>query len=719
MNLSVTEIAVRSGLSRSTVQSRAEREAWPHVLGLGQGGKKKLYPFGELPEDVAGRIVGAAEGSGAPANFPLALKPQVSSLTPDRVMNDPKLSRPALARAALARAYQAEVKKAPAGEKVAARERFVAAFNMGLTYTELAKVLGNQVTRSSLERWCQVLKETNGDAFALADRRGRHRKGQSIVTAEQAEILLTAVLHPNRPTVIESIRLAKSVMAQRGISNGHSEATYRRFVKDWKKDHVDLWAAMRGGQKVLNDSVLPYLERDWSLLEVGDCLIADGHNLNFEIADPWTGKAKRMTLVAWQDARSRAVCGFEIMPTENTAVIASALRRAIIALGRVPRTVYLDNGKAFQSRFFAGSDLSGLDGLFGRLGIQTVSAWPYHGQSKPIERLFKTFGECERWMPSYSGTSIEQKPARMHRNERFHKDLHQAITNGQAPTLAQAYLAVDAWLSDYHTRPHKGLDGQTPLELLEAGRGDGHDLEKLSFLMMAIEVRTISRNGISLMGRTYYDEALYGRRHRVTVRYDLGDPGAVLVYDDQGEFLCEAREMQRVHPMAGALGTAEDRAQVGSEIARKRSLEKRTLQQARSLLRGQVGPSFRDRLDEMGLLPGGDDLPQTPAIVADLPVLPADLDRIEAEAKERIAAAEAAEFEASQPRFENDFDRYESILKAEAQGLALDDEDASFSRYYRISDEHRANASYFQERAAAFSILFNSSPQSQSREVGA
>ena len=74
--------------------------------------------------------------------------------------------------------------------------------------------------------------------------------------------------------------------------------------------------------------------------------------------------------------------------------------------------MYLDNGRAFRARFFRGVDLeqSGFEGLFARLGIKTIFAWPYHGQSKTVERFFGSFAELERLSPTYTGTSIEHKP---------------------------------------------------------------------------------------------------------------------------------------------------------------------------------------------------------------------------------------------------------------------------------------------------------------------
>ncbi len=96
------------------------------------------------------------------------------------------------------------------------------------------------------------------------------------------------------------------------------------------------------------------------------------------------------------------------MLEENTQCIASALRNAILNLGRIPDIVYQDNGGAFKSKFFQGDrdfEEMGFSGLYGRLGIKSVFAAPYNARAKVIERFFLEFQESfEKLLPSYIGT---------------------------------------------------------------------------------------------------------------------------------------------------------------------------------------------------------------------------------------------------------------------------------------------------------------------------
>ena len=118
--------------------------------------------------------------------------------------------------------------------------------------------------------------------------------------------------------------------------------------------------------------------------------------------------------------------------SENTQCIASALRNAILNLGLIPKVVYQDNGKAFKSKYFQHCDFEEgeFNGVYANLGIHSVFAKPYNARAKVIERFFLEFQEeFEKLMPSYIGTSIENRPAWMNRNEKLHLQIHNLNIN--------------------------------------------------------------------------------------------------------------------------------------------------------------------------------------------------------------------------------------------------------------------------------------------------
>lgn len=81
--------------------------------------------------------------------------------------------------------------------------------------------------------------------------------------------------------------------------------------------------------------------------------------------------------------------------SENTQCIASALRNAILNLGRIPKVVYQDNGRAFRAKYFQNCnfDEAGFNGVYANLGIKSVFAKVRNAKAKPIERFFLEFQE--------------------------------------------------------------------------------------------------------------------------------------------------------------------------------------------------------------------------------------------------------------------------------------------------------------------------------------
>jgi len=637
----------------------------------------------------------------------------------------------ALARAELVQHYlRAAAARGRRQGRLEAKRDFLLAYNTGQLFPELYGKLG-EVSFATIERWAKRYRES-GEAQALA-RRGAGGRGPGVSEAA-AKILLAVALHPNRLRLTEVVRAARRIMAQQGVADGLSDRTYLRFLAQWRERNFDQWVFWRQGEQALHQECLPYLERDYSRIEVGDALVADGHRLNFEIINPWTGKAKRMVLILFYDMASNYPCGWEIMPEENVQAIAAAFRRALLTLGRPPASVYLDNGKAFGAKFFS-TNLAeaGFAGLFNRLGVEVIYAWPYHGQSKTVERFFQVFGEFERLMPSYVGTGIEDKPARLHRGEKLHRRLHGRLTGGAVPTLAEAQEAIQGWMAEYVDRPQERshLQGATPRQVFEAWRQrSGYpemDREELRHLMMAAANRTINRNGVALFGTNYYSPELYGRRHAVLVRYDLHDLTSVLVYDQgTGEFLCEAAAVPGVHPLAGVTGTAADREAVAAQIGQKRQLLRQTTAGARQLAAEIIGKREEGR----GNREEGTGKREEGKGKRD------EIEALERELWERRQAAEiigkreegrgnreeaignrekgkgkrdeieALERELWERRHclpalpSADWQRYEGLLAKEAAG-DLEMEEAVFMRYFESGSEYRQNQEYFEERRLA------------------
>ena len=726
MNLPVLPAAERS------IARKADRERWPFYWEAVRGGSCKMYRAHMLPDYLRQAIldhenIHALVPASAPANLPaVSGQGAVCAVQESR----------ANFKAALVRLYLQALAGSTWGHKEQARDNFMAGYNSGAAYPELYRALG-PLSWKSIEGWKTKLKKSCGNTLQLADRRGKKR-GERSISPLQAAVILAMVRQPKGKSLPKSeiLRLAKNVMQHKGIDT-LSDATYRRFLDDWIAVNYDEWIWWREGDKGLNDKVLFWTERDYDMIDVGDILVADGHILNFTIINPWTGKAQRMMLVLFFDMKSSMPCGWEIMPTENTASISSALRRSIIRLGKVPKIVYLDNGRAFKGQYFTGTDFeqTELPGLYGRLGIKLIVAKPYHGQSKTIERFFKTFGELERMSPSFIGTAIDTKPAHLNRGEKLHRRINEKISGGYVPTMIDSHRAIAAWFDHYAARPqgpNSHLAGVCPQEIFDTGRGPGVDAAALRVLMMKKEERKIYGRGVKVYdrGEWYYHPALYGRNHKVFVRYDLQEKDSVLVYDQRtDEFICEASRVAMVHPAASILGSEADVAVLSKQLEMIGSLRKQTVSHARAMASEIVIPEAKRLIADAGFAPSLPE-PQTRTggrnggVIKQIPVL-----RPLSNEERQLALKEADESQQYQRQQEaaqlaadledmREFDRYGKLLEMEMCGSELTSEWRRFMRVYEQMPEFERDRDYWDGQRAALAVLYKKNPAADEAAAG-
>lgn len=462
---------------------------------------------------------------------------------------------------------------------------FLTLYNTGQLHENLYDTLGH-VAIGTIYRWKLAIGDPkSGDWTKLAPayKYTGHKTTRTTLTDEEITLFLKILLHPNKFKVGKAINLTRYILHKRGYQAIPKYATFKRYADWFKKHNYDKWVLAREGEKALKDKVEPYIVRDASILEVGEVLVADGHRLNFQVLNPFTGKPVRATLVGFLDWKSTALVGYEIMLEENTQCIASALRNSILNFGRIPKIAYQDNGNAFKAKFFTGDDKFeelGFVGIYGNLGIQPVFAAPYNARAKVIERFFLEFQESfEKMMPSYIGTSIDNKPAYMRRNEKLHREIH----NGYIPTIEEAIRMIDCWLEYKHSQPCSNVQGKTIQEVLDTVQKQRIDINKLDDLMMAQEIKTIHRNGIRFLKADYYDDSLYGFRGKVIIRYSLFDLSFVKVYSLKNEFICHASRVMPTHPMAKHLGDIKDVEDYKQKVVKHQKLRSKTIKEVRKL----------------------------------------------------------------------------------------------------------------------------------------
>ena len=162
-----------------------------------------------------------------------------------------------------------------------------------------------------------------------------------------------------------------------------------------------------------------------------------------------------MTMIMVMDWASRYPVGASLAFTEDSQHILTAFRNGFINCAQIadnnsgtmavlPKYVYLDNGKAFRAKLFherwEEHDLNKeLGGIFPRLNIGVRFAESYNAKAKVIERFFKTFQEqFERFITTFRGASIDDKPSVLHRNEVWAKKLY----TGKPPTIEETMQMI-------------------------------------------------------------------------------------------------------------------------------------------------------------------------------------------------------------------------------------------------------------------------------------
>ncbi|GAB1365845.1 hypothetical protein MASR1M36_07160 [Candidatus Cloacimonadaceae bacterium] len=437
--------------------------------------------------------------------------------------------------------------------KIEEWQRITQEYNQKILLPELYALRGKRDERS-LRRWVQNYQSNDNDMYALVRKTDPNGKTRKVSYFEQ-NYLINLLLNPNKIKIGSAITILKGY-ARLGLCESPSdERTLRRFCEEWLRDNPAISGQARQGSKFVAEHIVKTIMRDSSLLKVGDVWVADGHTLAFDIINPQTGKAQRMTMIMVFDWASRYPVGASLALTEDSQHIQAAFRNGFLNWGALPKFVYLDNGKAFKSKLFhdkwENHNLeTELGGIFPRLKIEAAFAESYNAKAKVIERFFKTFqDQFERFLSSFRGSCVADKPATLMRNEKWARSLFES----KPPTLNEAMQMIAFYIRYiYGEAPHSGLDGKSPWEVFsQASLPEDRKVipSELNFMMLAMEKKKIRNEGIRFNKLQYWDIALVDYVGKdVVIRYDYADARWILVYDLQDRFICQAELRRAQHP---------------------------------------------------------------------------------------------------------------------------------------------------------------------------
>lgn len=423
---------------------------------------------------------------------------------------------------------------------------------------------GIRVSRRTLYGWERLYRK--GGLAALIDGRGGKLGDDDPADADPfLDEVRRLYLSLRRP----SLALCHEVASLKAAEQGWTVRSYKAAQRHLEKVPPAVVRKLRLGDEAYTNDAQPWIERDYSTLRSNEVWCGDHHQCDV-IVNAGTIAAPRLVrpwITAWEDCRSRKIVGWRVFdhdPNQDTILL--AFRDAVLEHG-VPEHVYIDNGKDYDCYALNGRtkkdrwakrtvkvsiDAAGVGGLFGELGVSVTHCEPYHGQSKPIERWFRTLEEryCVSY-DTYCGSSPGKKP----------EDLQQHLERGHAPLLTDFAASLALWVRDgYHARPHAGdsMDGRTPdavfaacLETKRTARADLLDL----LLQKRTQPVKVTQNGVTWEGLRYGQHApelhaLLGEE--VFLRVDPDDVSRVTVWQIDGRFVCRAQANTRVPFFADA-----------------------------------------------------------------------------------------------------------------------------------------------------------------------
>lgn len=742
------EIAGALDVSERRVRQRAKREHWPSLKIAKQGGRTGEVIHSLLPPDVRQAVARKeAEDQGlvlAQEILP-AVQPEGENLIPERSKEIGK------AKYLLVHAYRKAKAAAPWGKKIETEKAFVLAYNAQQLLPNVYKVVG-PVEVPTLRTLDKNLRDADDDYIVLCDGRGGWKKHGTTkyrgrdLSIQAQQIFIGCYLSPgnNSVTIISCINATRLALQERDLYADYSDSTFRRYLKDFRERFSHIICLAREGFKAYEDKFAPYLSRDFSMLEPGDVWVADGKTLDFMVKHPVHGRPVRMVLIVFTDAASRAVMGWQLMPTANTLSVAAAFMHACMAFGRPPKCVYLDNGKEFKNKFFLGDEgFENCMGLYSRLGVAVHFAKPYNGKAKPVERFFGTMGtQLENKLPSYIGNAITNKPAHLMRNEKIHKKLHLARTKGWVPNIREAAEILDRYVYQFNTTEHSSLcaeysylEGLAPWDLVEPYRTpisqDTMNKLREDFMLRAYPVPDRCR--VKVNGLQYEGECLHGleRHKKIEVRYEWSDYERVYCYMRDGRYLGEATAVIKVNPMISEFGGTIAAYRFHVAIREKHRIirnAKKTFKEmgveksAANKLIEEFSGDIEAAIQQGHLDLSTDGLKRLPELKKDVVKEP---ELSEEELAEQLAEREQwqeesmepdtpeddgpvvdAEFESVDPMEEykaeldglRPVNRYERLMVLEVQGVDIGPEYRAFMRYFEETKEYRDQAAELVQR---------------------
>lgn len=215
------------------------------------------------------------------------------------------------------------------------------------------------------------------------------------------------------------------------------------------------------------------------------------------------GKRSKTYLIAILDDATRVVVHAEFYFEQHLRSLKDCLKQAMLKRG-VPRRFYFDNGRIFRSRL--------LLAVCARLGIQLIHTRPYQPQGR---------AKLERWFLTVRRSFLPR------------------VDVDRCDGIEGLNRLLFGWVEgEYHQRPHRGLDGEKPLDrwlrLSDGIRSLPVDVD-LGDLFLDEVSRRVAKDGTLTLAGKRFEAGPEFVGQKVIVRFDPFDLRSIRVIATSGQ----------------------------------------------------------------------------------------------------------------------------------------------------------------------------------------
>lgn len=402
----------------------------------------------------------------------------------------------------------------------------------------------------------------------------REKRGSYSMPTAAHEYLLALYLDERKRTVAHCFRLLSAKAEIEGWELP-SVRTVQRIIGNIP---LAVRMAARETSKTVYDKVLPYTQRDHSKILANQVWVGDHFRCDFFVKGK-NGKWVRPWLTAWLDMRSRKFVSWQVCENPSSASIIASFAKAALdpAIG-LPKEIYIDNGRDYASKEFAGTGHRTRKSTANDLKVKTMLeslqvgvhfALPANGRAKVIEREFRVVAEeiCKEF-PTWCAARKDDRPENL--QKLLKKDSpHMTVTLEEAAEIIGNYLK---YVKNKRVSNGRGRKGEYPDQTFEMYRMPYRvaKREVMQLLLTRHSQPLVVRNGqVSFRHRSYYaDELVKMYGEKVYIRYNEEDMSAVSIWSMDDKYICEAKAP------ATLPGIGAEQEDLSAEMKRKGRVKK-------------------------------------------------------------------------------------------------------------------------------------------------